>query len=56
MSHHSAEHHKGPGGSHREEIARDLLREHPEFDEPHLLEEDENVPPRPEEEIADAES
>ena len=37
-----------------DEIARRLRAAHPEFDEPHLLEDDETVPPRPEELIADA--
>lgn len=32
----------------------DILAEHPEFNEPILLEDDETVPPRPEEEAADA--
>ncbi|WP_286217817.1 hypothetical protein [Paraoerskovia sediminicola] len=32
----------------------DTLAQHPEYAEVHLLEEDETVPPRPEEEIADA--
>ncbi|MFF2622128.1 MBL fold metallo-hydrolase [Oerskovia jenensis] len=42
--------------SHRdpEVVARELLREHPEFDAVPALEIDETVPPRPEEEIADA--
>ena len=36
------------------EVARRLHAAHPEFDEVQLLEEDETVPPRPEETIADA--
>lgn len=36
------------------EVAARLRAEHPEFDEVPLLEADETVPPRPEEEIADA--
>lgn len=34
-------------------VADGLLRQHPEFAEPALLEDDETVPPRPEEEAAD---
>lgn len=37
-----------------EEVARRLHAAHPEFDEVHLLEEDETIPPRPEELVADA--
>ncbi|MHA7133005.1 MBL fold metallo-hydrolase [Oerskovia turbata] len=37
-----------------EEVAGAILREHPEFDAPPALEMDETVPPRPEEEVADA--
>lgn len=53
MSPQDAKPHGSPK-SHRKEIAEELLRAHPEFEEPHLLEVDETVPPRPEEEIADA--
>ena len=35
------------------EVAARLRAQHPEFDEVPLLEADETVPPRPEEEIAD---
>ena len=35
-------------------VAAQLLREHPEFAEVHLLEHDETVPPRPEEDVAAA--
>jgi len=35
------------------EAAQAALRAHPEFGEVHLLEDDETVPPRPEEEVAD---
>ncbi|GII99094.1 hypothetical protein CLV28_1735 [Sediminihabitans luteus] len=35
-------------------VSDEILREHPEFAEPHMLEDDESVPPRPEEEVADA--
>lgn len=37
-----------------EEVARRLHAAHPEFDEVHLLEDDETIPPRPEELVADA--
>ncbi|ROS74500.1 hypothetical protein [Cellulomonas sp. PhB143] len=42
-----------PDERHAEGTPR-VPREHPEYDEPHLLEDDETVPPRPEEEVADA--
>jgi len=35
-------------------VSRELHEAHPEFDEVPLLEDDETIPPRPEEEIADA--
>ena len=37
-----------------EAVAQELGREHPEFDEVPVIEIDETVAPRPEEEIADA--
>ncbi|MEK8228991.1 hypothetical protein NKG05_28100 [Oerskovia sp. M15] len=37
-----------------EDVAHELLREHPEFDEVPVIEFDETIPPRPEEEAADA--
>lgn len=37
-----------------ENVAQQLHAAHPEFDEVPLLEADETVPPRPEEQIADA--
>ncbi|WP_139185750.1 hypothetical protein [Sanguibacter gelidistatuariae] len=37
-----------------EEVARRLHSAHPEFDEVRLLEDDETIPPRPEELVADA--
>lgn len=37
-----------------EDVAQQLHDAHPEFDEVPLLEADETVPPRPEEQIADA--
>ncbi|WP_265521238.1 hypothetical protein [Oerskovia flava] len=45
----------GPGSavSDAADVARQILAEHPEYDEVRLLEDDETVPPRPEEEIAD---
>lgn len=48
----------GPGATdasedHAQQVAHDLHDAHPEFDEVPLLEIDENVPPRPEEEVAD---
>ena len=36
------------------EVAARLRAEHPEFDEVPLLEDDETIPPRPEEDVADA--
>lgn len=42
-------------GEARAHAAAEALRaEHPEFDEVPLLEDDETVPPRPEEDVADA--
>lgn len=40
--------------AHAHEVAEAILREHPEFAAPHSLEDDESVPPRPEEAVADA--
>jgi len=37
-----------------EAVAQELLREHPEFDQVPAIETDETVPPRPEEDVADA--
>jgi hypothetical protein len=42
------------GGPHGRELAEELLQEHPEFAQPPSLEDDESVPPRPEEAIADS--
>jgi hypothetical protein len=44
----------GEAAAHAHEVAQQILREHPEFGAPHSLEDDESVPPRPEEAIADA--
>ncbi|MBD5787498.1 MBL fold metallo-hydrolase [Cellulosimicrobium terreum] len=41
------------GGEAASAVTAELLREHPEYVEVHLLEDDETVPPRPEEEVAD---
>lgn len=38
---------------HAQQVADELHVAHPEFDEVPLLEDDETVPPRPEEEVAD---
>lgn len=43
----------GPVGDRAEQVAHDLHDAHPEFDEVPLLEDDETVPPRPEEAVAD---
>ena len=42
-----------PSADHARQVAHELHDAHPEFDEVPLLEEDETVPPRPEEEVAD---
>lgn len=39
---------------HAQQVAHELHEAHPEFDEVPVLEDDETVPPRPEEEVADA--
>ncbi|PFG33143.1 hypothetical protein [Sanguibacter antarcticus] len=43
----------GSSGDRARQVAHDLHDAHPEFDEVPLLEDDETVPPRPEEEVAD---
>ncbi|GGC57266.1 hypothetical protein IEU95_07565 [Hoyosella rhizosphaerae] len=42
-----------PETLHGHELAEAILHEHPEFADVHILEVDETVPPRPEEDIAD---
>lgn len=37
-----------------DEVGEEILARHPEYAEPALLEHDETVPPRPEEDVADA--
>lgn len=43
-----------PTGGDPQEVAAALHAAHPEFDEVPVIEQDETVPPRPEEEAADA--